>query len=130
MTTLLSWLVRSINSLEAPERHMGRQIARVVGGFADGLAEPFERLPANGDIVVIAARVADGVPDLVQTVRLLKSLLQVPPVDQFDGLPAVQVLPIGSVKRQQVADRCTVRKASAVVQRRRVGQIMEASAEP
>src|SRR2546429_6542879 len=54
----------SVDLPETPDRDVRRIVAVVVGDHADGVAHALEGLPPHRDVVILAARVADGVPDL------------------------------------------------------------------
>src|SRR5262249_15218651 len=114
----------SVDPLETPQGHVRGKVSTVISLGADRVAQPLQRLAADGDVVVIAAGVADGVPYLIKAVRFLHGFAQLPPAHQLDRQPAVEVLAVGAVKREQVADGGAVGEALAVADGRGLGQLL------
>ncbi len=58
-----------VNPLESPVWHVGGEFPGGVGRRTQGVAQFLEGVAANGHIVVIAAGVANGIPQLIETDR-------------------------------------------------------------
>src|SRR5262249_60037761 len=81
-----------VQDREAPHGHVRRQASAVVGLGPDQLAQLLQGLAADGDVVVIAAGVADRVPDAVQLVGLGQGRPQLLLVDRVQRQARGQVV--------------------------------------
>ena len=104
----------SIDLLEPPERHVRRQVRRAIRFRPDHLPQPLQRLPADGDVVVFAAGVADRVPHLVEVVGFLQGRPQALAAVLLQCLAGVEVPAIGPVEGEQLVDGVAVRESLSV----------------
>src|SRR5215471_8443851 len=114
----------SVDLLEAPDGDVRGIVAVVVSDDADRVAHPLEGLTPHSDVVVLAARVADVVPDLIETVGLLQRALQFLEAAALDLFQLLQVLAISAVERKQGRHGGARGEAHTVVQWWGVDQII------
>src|SRR5262249_46893833 len=101
----------SVDRGESPGRHIGGKPPRVVHLWPDHVAQTLQDPAPEGDVVILAAGVARQVVNGVEPVRLLDRLVQLPPVRQVNALPVLEVLTVGAVEGEHVADDRARREA-------------------
>jgi hypothetical protein len=101
---------RSRNLLKPPGGDVGREVSHLIVVGAEHIAEPLEGLAADVDVVVFAAGVANGVPDLVELLDVLAGDAQAGAGGE-QGQAGIDVLAVGAVEDQEFVDDGPVREA-------------------
>src|SRR5262249_32572292 len=104
----------SIDPLKAPHRDGWRQLTAVIDFRPHHLPQLLQSVTADGDVIVLAAGITDGVPDSVELFGLLEDRVELPPAGQLQRLADVDVPAIGAVESQQVVHRDPIGEAKTI----------------
>src|SRR5688572_5049346 len=93
-------LTRSIDSSETPQGDVRRVVPVVKRRLTDRVADLLEGLPANGDVIVLAAAIANRVPQMIEAINLANAFFIIR-VRRCPGDPApFQVFLVTAVEAQ------------------------------